>query len=327
MTKRVVISGGAGFLGSHLADRFLADGWRVLAIDNLCTGKRANVAHLLDEPRFDLLEEDVSEPFEVTGQVDAVLHFASPASPFDYLELPVETLKVGAWGTFHCLDLARAHGATFLMASTSEIYGDPRVHPQVEGYWGNVNPIGPRSVYDEAKRFSEAATMSYQREFGVDTRLIRIFNTYGARMNHDDGRVVPAFICQALRGEPLTIFGSGLQTRSFCYVDDLVSGIVTVLANGDHQPYNLGNPDEYSILDFANAVASAVGDVQIDHKGLPEDDPQRRCPDISRARGLGWQPKIGLTEGLARTLDWFRGEMRAGRILAQRQTRRRQRRD
>ena len=321
MTKRVVISGGSGFLGSHLADRFLAAGWHVLAVDNLCTGKLANVAHLRDEPRFELLQADVSLPFEVAAPVDAVLHFASPASPFDYLELPVETMKVGTLGTFNCLDLARAHGATFLMASTSEIYGDPQVHPQHEGYWGNVNSIGPRSVYDEAKRFSEAATMSYQREYGLDTRLIRIFNTYGERMNHDDGRVVPAFICQALRGDALTIFGSGMQTRSFCHVSDLVAGIFAVLTRGDHQPYNLGNPDEHTVLDFARAVADAVGDTLVDHQGLPEDDPQRRCPDIGRARSLGWEPKVNLVDGLARTVAWFRAEMAAGRVPAQRQWR------
>jgi len=310
----VVISGGAGFLGSHLTDRFLADGWRVLGVDNLSTGKRANIQHLRDEPRYELLQQDVSRPFDVAGPVDAVLHFASPASPLDYLELPVETLKVGAWGTFHCLDLAREHGATFLMASTSEVYGDPKVHPQVESYWGNVNPIGPRSVYDEAKRFAEAATMSYRREFGLDTRLIRIFNTYGPRMNHDDGRVVPAFVCQALRGEPLTVFGSGRQTRSFQYVQDLVAGVATVLEHGDDQPYNIGNPDEHDIISFARAVADTVGDVTVDHQVLPEDDPQRRCPDISRLTALGWQPSVTLQEGLRLTVDWFRAEIAAGRV-------------
>jgi len=316
LTRRVVISGGAGFIGSHLTDRFLADGWRVVGVDNLCTGKRANIAHLRDEPRYELIQQDVSRPFDIPGAIDAVLHFASPASPLDYLDLPVETLKVGAWGTFHMLDLARAHGATFLLASTSEIYGDPEVHPQVETYWGNVNPVGPRSVYDEAKRFGEAATMSYHREFGVDTRLVRLFNTYGPRMNHDDGRVVPSFVCQALRGEALTVFGSGKQTRSFSFVQDTVAGIVKVIEEGDHDPYNVGNPDEYDIIAFAHEVADVVGDVTINHHVLPEDDPKRRCPDITRVKSLGWSPQISLADGLKRTVAWFREEIAAGRLPA-----------
>lgn len=318
MGRRAIITGGAGFLGSHLADGFLAAGWRVLALDNFCTGSRENVAHLADNPAFELREHDVCLPIAIAGDVDAVLHFASPASPFDYLALPLQTMKVGTAGTLAALDLAREKGATFLMASTSEIYGDPLVHPQDESYWGNVHTIGPRSVYDEAKRFSEAATMSYHREFGLDTRIIRIFNTYGPRMNHDDGRVVPAFVCQALRGEPLTVFGSGRQTRSFCYVDDLVAGVLAVLERGDAAPCNLGNPSECTVLEFARLVAELVGATDVLHEVLPEDDPKRRCPDITRARSFGWEPKVDLRQGLQRTVQWFRAELEAGHLRARR---------
>jgi len=316
-----VITGGAGFVGSHLCDRFLSNGWRVLAIDNLCTGKRPNVDHLADNPDFELMVHDVSVAMEISGEVDAVLHFASPASPFDYLELPLETMRAGTYGTFNALDLARDKGACFLMASTSEIYGDPLEHPQRESYLGNVSSIGPRSVYDEAKRFSEAATMSYHREFGLDTRIIRIFNTYGPRMNHDDGRVVPAFVCQALRGESLTVFGDGAQSRSFCYVEDLTAGVYAVLEAGDHMPYNLGNPAECTILEFAETIKRHVRAVEIVHKVLPQDDPKRRQPDISRVKQeLGWQPTIPLHEGLRRTISWFATQHRAG--LLERRTRR-----
>ncbi len=307
--RTAVVTGGAGFVGSALCDRLIADGWRVIAVDNLCTGKVANLRHLDAEPRFSLLEADVSNGLDIAGDVDAVLHFASPASPKEYQRLAVETLRVGSIGTMAALDLCATKGATFLMASTSEIYGDPLVHPQVEGYWGNVNSIGPRSMYDEAKRFSEAATMTWRSHRGVDTRIVRIFNTYGPRMAADDGRVVPNFVCQALRGEPLTVYGLGEQTRSFCFVDDTVDGIIRVLTQGDHMPYNVGNPVEHTILHFARSIAAAVGDTEVVSKPLPGDDPQRRRPDITRISGLGWQPKVDLADGLRTTVDWFRGHL------------------
>lgn len=317
MAGRVVITGGAGFVGASLCERFVADGWQVLALDNLCTGRRSNLSNLQDNPAFELRITDVSEPYAVAGEVDAVLHFASPASPFDYLALPIETMKVGAYGTFHALDLARTKGARFLLASTSEIYGDPLEHPQRESYLGNVSSIGPRSVYDEAKRYAEAATMAYHRTFNLDTRIIRIFNTYGPRIKADDGRVVPAFIAQALRGEALTVFGDGGQTRSFCYVDDLVEGIVRVLARGDHMPYNLGNPVEFTILELVQEIARQLGEVRIEHKPLPVDDPTRRKPDIARAiADLEWSPEVPLQEGLQRTIAEFRTRLANGTLEA-----------
>lgn len=304
---RAVITGGAGFVGSHLCERFLADGWQVLAIDNLCTGSADNVAHLHENPNFALQVHDVAEPLRVDGPVAAVLHFASPASPFDYLALPLQTMKAGAHGTLHALELAREKGAKFLLASTSEVYGDPLVHPQREDYLGNVSCTGPRSVYDEAKRFAEAATMAYWRTHGADTRIIRIFNTYGPRMKPGDGRVITAFLAQALRGEPLTIFGDGSQTRSFCYVDDLVEGIVRVLDRGDHMPYNLGNPVEFSIRELIGEVEALLGPQTVTCLPLPQDDPTRRRPDIGRAREhLRWEPHVDLRAGLQRTLASLR---------------------
>jgi len=315
MDRRVVITGGAGFVGSSLCDRFRKDGWRVLAIDDLCTGRVANLAHLKDDPGFDLRIHDVSVPFDVDGPVDAVLHFASPASPFDYLKLPVETLRAGSYGTLHCLELARRKSARFLMASTSEIYGDPLEHPQRESYLGNVSSIGPRSCYDEAKRFAEAATMAYHRSHGVDTRIIRIFNTYGPRMKANDGRVVPAFIRQALLGIPLTVFGDGDQTRSFCYVDDLVEGVVAVLDRGDHMPYNLGNPVEFTMLGLVDEIQRQLGPVTIVHRPLPADDPTRRRPDIRRAQEtFGWAPTVALSEGLRFAIEDFRARLAAGTL-------------
>lgn len=309
---RVVITGGAGFVGASLCERFLADGWQVLAIDNLCTGRHSNIAHLLDNPDFELRIADVTEPFSVQGEVAAVLHFASPASPFDYMAMPMQTLKTCAHGTFNCLDVAREKNAKFLMASTSEIYGDPLEHPQREDYWGNVSSTGPRSVYDEAKRYAEAATMAYHRTYGVDTRIIRIFNTYGPRMKPRDGRVITAFLVQSLLGEPFTVFGDGRQTRSFCYVDDLVDGVIKVLHSGDHLPYNLGNPVEFTILELIEQVQQLVGPQQVTFMPLPQDDPTRRQPDISRARThLGWEPKIGLQTGLVRTLAGLRATLAA----------------
>ncbi len=312
---RVVLAGGAGFVGSHLCDYYLNRGDEVVVVDNLITGAARNVAHHQTNPRFQFLHQNISEGLSVNGPVDLVLNFASPASPFDYLEHPLETLAVGSEGTRHCLELAREKKARFLMASTSECYGDPLEHPQVETYWGHVNPIGPRSVYDEAKRFSEAITMAYHRTHGVDTRIIRIFNTYGPRMKLNDGRVVPAFLDQALKGQPLTVFGDGSQTRSFCYVADLVEGIVRLadLPNGPdvHTPVNLGNPREISIRKFADVILELLDNKvsQIEHRPLPENDPKQRCPDITRAGKLlnGWAPKVGLEEGLRLTIEYFRG--------------------
>ncbi len=305
---RVVVTGGAGFLGSHLCDRLLAEGHEVIAIDNLLTGNPRNIAHLAPEKRFRFLRHDITHFIFVDGPVDAVLHFASPASPIDYLELPIQTLKVGSLGTHKALGLAMAKGARFLLASTSECYGDPLVHPQPETYWGNVNPIGPRGVYDEAKRFAEAMTMAYQRHHGVDTRIVRIFNTYGERMRPRDGRVVPALISQALVGEPMTVFGDGSQTRSFCYVSDLIEGIYRLLLSAEKEPVNIGNPAELTVLDFAKTIQKLTNTKsEIVYRPLPEDDPKVRQPDITKARAkLGWEPKVKLEEGLGRTIEYFR---------------------
>jgi dTDP-glucose 4,6-dehydratase len=306
--KRAVVTGGAGFLGSHLSERLLAEGMAVVAVDNLITGKRENVAHLAGRDDFELVLHDVSKPIEIAGEVDYVLHFASPASPIDYLELPIQTLKVGSLGTHNSLGLAKAKRARYLLASTSEVYGDPLVHPQPESYWGNVNPVGPRGVYDEAKRFAEAMTMAYHRVHGLETRIVRIFNTYGPRMRPNDGRVVPAFIQQALVGAPLSVFGDGGQTRSFCYVDDLVEGIFRLLLSNESQPTNIGNPHEMTILEFAERIRGLVGSSSpIEFRPLPVDDPKTRRPDITKARTLlGWEPRVPLDDGLARTIDYFR---------------------
>jgi dTDP-glucose 4,6-dehydratase len=306
--KRALVTGGAGFLGSHLCERLIAEGMSVVAVDNLVTGKTQNVEHLIGRPDFELVLHDVSKTIEVAGPVDYVLHFASPASPIDYLELPIQTLKVGSLGTHNSLGLAKAKGARYLLASTSETYGDPLVHPQPETYWGNVNPVGPRGVYDEAKRFAEAMTMAYHRYHGLETRIVRIFNTYGPRMRPRDGRVVPAFIQQSLLGEPLTVFGDGSQTRSFCYVDDLIEGIFRLLMSEEVLPTNIGNPHEMTILQFAERIRALVGSASpIDFRPLPEDDPKTRQPDITKARRvLGWEPKVDLDLGLGRTIDYFR---------------------
>ncbi|MEY3283522.1 MAG: hypothetical protein RIR86_1535 [Acidobacteriota bacterium] len=308
---RIVLTGGAGFIGSHLADRLIAEGHEVIAVDNLITGYEENIRHLLANPNFSFINQDISQPFEVAGPVDWVLNLASPASPIDYLRLPLETLRVGSFGTHHTLDLARAKGARYLLTSTSEVYGDPQVHPQPESYWGNVNPNGPRSVYDEAKRYAEAATMAYHREFGLDIRIVRIFNTYGPRNRVDDGRVVPTFINQALRNEPLTVFGEGRQTRSFQYVDDLVEGLRLLMERGDHQPVNIGNPNEMTILQFARLIIELTGSAsEIVYRPLPQDDPQIRQPDITRARGvLGWEPRVPVELGIRRTIDWYRSRI------------------
>ncbi len=305
---RVLITGGAGFIGSHLCDRFLADGHAVLCVDNFITGSPSNIAHLRSQPAFQFIEHNITTPLEPEGPVDLILHFASPASPIDYLKLPIQTLKVGSLGTLNALGIAKAKGARFLLASTSEVYGDPQVHPQVESYWGHVNPVGPRGVYDEAKRFAEAMTMAYHRYHGLDTRIVRIFNTYGERMRPNDGRAIPAFITQALRGEPLTAFGDGRQTRSFCYVDDLVEGIVRLTRADCHDPVNIGNPGEYTILQLAERiVALTQSQSRVEFRPLPPDDPKQRCPDISCARRLlDWQPTVDLDTGLARTIEWFR---------------------
>ncbi len=304
---RVLVTGGAGFIGSHLCDALLAEGHAVTAVDNLLTGRRANLGHLEREPRFELYERDICQPFDC-GPVEYVFHFASPASPVDYMEHGVETLQVGSAGTFHALEYARRYGAKFFLASTSECYGDPLQHPQKETYWGNVNPIGPRSVYDEAKRFSEAATMAYLRYHKVDTHIVRIFNTYGPRMQLNDGRVIPNFMKQALRGEDLTVYGDGRQTRSFCYVSDEVEGILRLAHSNEHLPVNIGNPDEFTILECAQRVLAATGGKStIKHVALPEDDPKQRRPDITKARTLlGWEPKVKLQAGLKMSLDYFR---------------------
>ena len=311
---RTVITGGAGFIGSHLCGRFLAMGHEVVCVDNLITGALGNIEPLRADPRFMFVRHDVSHPLELDGPVDNVLHFASPASPVDYLRFPIQTLKVGSLGTHNALGLAKAKDARFLLASTSEVYGDPEQHPQREEYWGHVNPIGPRGCYDEAKRFSEAITMAYHRSHHVDTHIVRIFNTYGPRMRLDDGRVLPNFVGQALRGEPLTVYGDGSQTRSFCYVDDLVEGITRLLAADFHEPVNLGNPAEVTILEFAREILSLSGsESPIDYRPLPQDDPRLRRPDITRARTLlGWEPRVGRQEGLRRTLAYFREKVGAG---------------
>ncbi|HXY68529.1 MAG TPA: UDP-glucuronic acid decarboxylase family protein [Gemmatimonadales bacterium] len=305
---RVLITGAAGFLGSHLADRFLADGWDVVGMDNFVTGSPDNIAHLTGNTHFAFHEHNVTNFIYVDGPLDGVLHFASPASPRDYLELPIQTLKVGSLGTHKALGLAKAKGARFLLASTSEVYGDPLVHPQPEGYWGNVNPVGPRGVYDEAKRFAEAMTMAYHRFHGLDTRIVRIFNTYGPRMRVRDGRVVSNFVVQALKGEPLTVYGDGAQTRSFTYVDDLIDGIVRLFDRGGSDPVNVGNPHEFTVRQLAEAVIRLTGSrAKIVREPLPVDDPKVRQPDITRARTeLGWEPKVELEEGLQRTVEWFR---------------------
>ena len=306
---RVVVTGGAGFIASHLCDRLVAEGHAVLCVDNFLTGCEANIVHLRSTPSFQFVLHDISKPFEPPGPVDHVLHFASPASPVDYLKYPIQTMKVGSLGTLNALGIAKANGAKFLLASTSEIYGDPQIHPQPETYWGHVNPVGPRGVYDEAKRFSEALTMAYHRQHAVDTRIIRIFNTYGPRMRLNDGRAIPTFIRQALNGERLTVFGTGSQTRSFCYVDDLVEGIRRLMDHPGHEPVNLGNPDERPLIDVARIILRACGQPQdrLEFRPLPVDDPKQRQPDIARARRLlGWAPTIGFDEGLKRTIDWFR---------------------
>ncbi|HXJ33690.1 MAG TPA: UDP-glucuronic acid decarboxylase family protein [Candidatus Eisenbacteria bacterium] len=309
---RVLITGGAGFIGSHLCERFLADGDDVICMDNFLTGSPDNIAHLFANPRFSFIQQDVTNYIYVAGAVDAILHFASPASPVDYLEKPIQTLKVGSLGTHKALGLAKVKNARFLLASTSECYGDPLVHPQNEDYWGNVNPIGPRGVYDEAKRFAEAMTMAYHRTHGVQTRIVRIFNTHGPRMRLNDGRVVPNFAAQALRGEPITVYGDGSQTRSFCYVADLVEGIVRLLRSDyDKGPVNLGNPTETTILQFAEKIRALTGSKsEIVFRPLPVDDPKVRNPDITRARKLlGWEPKVGLEDGLRKTIEYFKGKV------------------
>jgi dTDP-glucose 4,6-dehydratase len=308
---RVLITGAAGFLGSHLTDRFLADGHEVVGLDNFITGSPDNIAHLIGNTRFEFVQHNISTYTYVAGKLDGVLHFASPASPIDYLEHPIATLKVGALGTHNALGLAKAKNARFFLASTSEVYGDPLVHPQPESYWGNVNPIGPRGVYDEAKRFGEAMTMAYNRAHSVDTRIVRIFNTYGPRMRPRDGRVVSNFIVQALAGEPITIYGDGLQTRSFCYVEDEIEGIYRLFMRGDNEPTNIGNPNEFTVRQLAELVVALTGTKsEIVYKPLPQDDPKVRQPDISRARKmLGWEPKVELRDGVSRTIEYFRAKL------------------
>jgi dTDP-glucose 4,6-dehydratase len=312
-----LITGGAGFLGSHLCDRLLREGHTVICVDNLITGKGENIAHLLGNPQFSFVHYDVTNYIHVDGELDYVLHFASPASPIDYLELPIQTLKVGSLGTHKALGLAKAKNARFLLASTSEVYGDPLVHPQTEEYWGNVNPVGSRGVYDEAKRFGEALTMAYHRYHGVETRIVRIFNTYGPRMRIQDGRAIPAFISQALMGEPMTVFGDGSQTRSVCYVDDLVDGLFRLLMSDIVEPVNIGNPNELSMLELAEEVRELTGSSsEIVFKSLPEDDPKVRQPDITRAQTLlGWEPRVDRREGLMRTIEYFRVAMNVPAVV------------
>ncbi|BDQ01721.1 UDP-glucuronic acid decarboxylase family protein [Ignavibacterium sp.] len=306
--KTAVVTGGAGFLGSHLCDRLISEGFKVICIDNFITGNPDNIAHLFGNDNFQFIKHDVTNFIHVPGKVDFILHFASPASPIDYLKLPIQTLKVGSLGTHKALGLAKEKNAVFLLASTSEVYGDPLIHPQNEDYWGNVNPVGPRGVYDEAKRFAESLTMAYNRYHGLQTRIVRIFNTYGPRMRLNDGRVLPTFIGQALRGEPLSIFGDGSQTRSFCYVDDLIEGIYRLMLSDEIYPVNIGNPDEITIQQFAEEVLNLTGSKsKISYHPLPEDDPKVRQPDISKAKQiLGWEPKVSRTEGIKRTLEYFK---------------------
>ncbi|MBC6607143.1 SDR family oxidoreductase [Hymenobacter sp. BT188] len=309
--KRILITGGAGFLGSHLCDRFLAEGYHVIAMDNLITGDLSNIEHLFGQEAFEFHHHDVSKYVFVPGKLDYILHFASPASPIDYLKIPIQTLKVGSLGTHNLLGLARVKNARILIASTSEVYGDPEVHPQVEEYFGNVNPVGPRGCYDEAKRFQEAITMAYHTHHGLETRIIRIFNTYGPRMRLNDGRVLPAFLSQALRGENLTVFGDGSQTRSFCYVDDLVEGIYRLLLSDYPLPVNIGNPSEITIKEFGEEIAKLTGvEFKPTYQALPENDPMKRKPDITKAKEiLGWEPKIDRAEGLRRTLEYFKDKV------------------
>jgi dTDP-glucose 4,6-dehydratase len=309
--QRVLITGAAGFLGSHLCDRFIQEGYEVIGMDNLLTGSLSNIEHLIPLQEFSFYHHDVSKFIHVPGPLDYILHFASPASPIDYLKMPIQTLKVGSLGTHNCLGLAKAKKARILVASTSEVYGDPLVHPQPEEYWGNVNPVGPRGVYDEAKRFQEAITMAYHNFHGLETRIVRIFNTYGPRMRLDDGRALPAFIGQALRSEDLTVFGDGSQTRSFCYVSDLIEGIYRLLLSDEHRPVNIGNPHEISLLEFAKEIiALSRTNSKITFKPLPQDDPKQRQPDISRAKQvLGWEPKIAREKGLALTYEFFKKQL------------------
>jgi dTDP-glucose 4,6-dehydratase len=309
---RTLITGGAGFIGSHLCDRFLAEGHEVVAVDNFITGTPENIAHLLGNPKFKLVGHDISHPLRLKDRIDNVLHFASPASPVDYLEHPIQTLKVGSLGTHNTLGLAKTHGARFLLASTSEVYGDPLEHPQKESYWGNVNPVGVRGCYDEAKRFAESITMAYHRVHTIDTKIVRIFNTYGSRMRLNDGRVLPNFMYQALVGEPITVYGDGQQTRSFCFVSDLVDGIFRLLFTDFHEPVNLGNPAEVTVLEFAEEIKKLAGaESEIVFRPLPQDDPKVRQPDITRARQLlGWEPKVDRAEGLKRTMEFFRNKLR-----------------
>jgi dTDP-glucose 4,6-dehydratase len=308
---RTLITGGAGFIGSHLCERFLEMGHEVIAVDNFLTGTPENIAHLLGHPRFKIIGHDISYPLKIPVKIDNVLHFASPASPSDYLELPIQTLKVGSLGTHNTLGIAKAHNARYLLASTSEVYGDPLEHPQKETYWGNVNPIGVRGVYDEAKRFAESMTMAYHRVHNLNTHIVRIFNTYGERMRLNDGRALPNFMCQALRNQPITVYGDGSQTRSFCYISDLVEGIVRLLFTDFHEPVNLGNPEEISILQFAQEIRELAGSTSpIVFQPLPQDDPRVRRPDITRARQLlGWQPCVSRQEGLRRTLEYFKRKL------------------
>ncbi len=313
MSKRtVLITGAAGFVGSHLVDRAIKEGFRVIGIDNFITGTEENIKHLANEPEFVFIEHDVIKPIDLEDKIDYVFHFASPASPKDYYALPIETMRVGSEGTYNMLNVAKEKGATFMLASTSEVYGDPEVHPQPESYWGRVNPIGPRSVYDEAKRYAEAMTMAYNRLYGLNTRIVRIFNTYGPRMRLNDGRVLPNFITQALKEEPLTVYGDGSQTRSFCYVDDLIEGVWRLMMRVKyHEPVNIGNPEEVKIIDFAREILEITGsNSSIVFEPLPQDDPKRRCPDITKAKQLlDWEPKVPRKEGLRKTLQYFKDKL------------------
>ncbi len=311
MSKRVLITGGAGFLGSHLCDKFYDEGWDVICMDNLLTGAESNVAHLIGKERFEFIKHDVTNYIIVKEELDLILHFASPASPIDYLEMPIQTLKVGSLGTHKALGLAKAKNAKLVLASTSEVYGDPQVNPQNEDYWGNVNPVGPRGVYDEAKRFAEAITMAYHRYHGIETGIVRIFNTYGSRMRLNDGRALPTFFRQAMNNEPITVFGDGSQTRSFMYVEDLVEGVYQLSMSDESEPVNIGNPEEITILDFAKEIIEITGSKsEIVYKELPEDDPQVRRPDVSKAkRVLDWEPRFNRREGLLKTMEYFKNQV------------------